>query len=94
MNQNLSAAQTEAIGVADAWLNNAELPLASQMIAARRVEVAVRNVYGNPLIYPANDTAKKLAALTGKKTLDKTDLANIQALGFAVFEVETKKLAA
>lgn len=94
MNANLNAAQTEAVAVADAWLEQVSLPLASEMLAARRVEVEVRNVYGNNLIYPTNEAAKKLAALAGKKTLDKTDLANIRALGFAVFEVATNKLAA
>ena len=32
------------------------------------VQVEVRNVYGNELIYPANDTAKTFAALIGKKS--------------------------
>lgn len=58
------------------------------------VEIEVRSVYGNNKIYPANDVAERFAALTGKKTLSRTDLANIKALGFAVKEIASKKLAA
>ena len=46
------------------------------------------------MIYPANDVAERFAALTGKKTFSRTDLANIKALGFAVKEIASKKLAA
>lgn len=95
MNANLNAAQKEALEVADAWLNNVALPLASQMMTKQPVcQVEVRSVYGNPTIYPVNEAAKKLTAIAGKKTLDKLDLANIQALGFVVVEASLKKLAA
>lgn len=57
------------------------------------VEVEVRNVYGNEMIYPANAAAYRFAAIAGKKTLSRTDLMNIKALGFAVEEVAIKKLA-
>jgi len=58
------------------------------------VEVEVRSVYGNDMIYPANDVAERFTNLTGKKTLSRTDLANIRAIGFEVKEVASKKLAA
>lgn len=51
------------------------------------VLVMVRNVYGNELIYPANDTAKTFAALIGKKTLDRNDFRLIRLLGFDVEQV-------
>lgn len=53
----------------------------------RTVEVEVRSVYGNEMIYPANFAAERFAAISGKKTLSRTDLMNIQALGFVVREV-------
>ena len=58
------------------------------------VEVEVRSVYGNELIYPANFEAERFAAIAGTKTLNRTDLMNIKALGFVVEEVSIKKLAA
>lgn len=58
------------------------------------VEVEIRSVYGNDMIYPANFAAERFAAIAGKKTLSLADLANIKALGFAVEEVAAKKLAA
>lgn len=57
-------------------------------------QVEVRNVYGNAMIYPANQAAELFAKLAGKKTLDRDDLKNIKALGFVVEEVASKKLAA
>lgn len=57
-------------------------------------KVEVRNVYGNEMIYPANFEAERFAAIAGKKTLSRTDLMNIKAIGFAVEEVAAKKLAA
>lgn len=56
------------------------------------VKVEVRSVYGNSTIYPANAAAKRFAAIARKKTLDRFDLLNIGALGFAVEEVSIKKL--
>lgn len=60
----------------------------------KTVAVEVRSVYGNDTIYPANFEAERFAAIAGKKTLSRTDLMNIKALGFAVEEVAIKKLAA
>lgn len=58
----------------------------------RVVSVEVRNVYGNELIYPVNEPAKIFASLTGNKTLNLVDLQRIQALGFEVAEVHSRKL--
>ncbi len=65
-------------------------PLPGDFVAA----FEVRNVFGNNLIYPANEAARLFAKIAGKKTLDRNDLDNIRALGFLVKEVATKKLAA
>ena len=70
------------------------LPIKEKGPANPAVLVEVRNVFGNETIYPANAAAERFAAIAGKKTLSKTDLANITSLGFVVEEVATKKLAA
>ena len=48
------------------------------------VTVEIRNVYGNDLIYPADDTARKFADLIGRKTFDKYHLRLIKQLGFDI----------
>lgn len=72
----------------------AELSRLEDRIERMNVVVEVRNVYGNEMIYPANFEAERFAAIAGKKTLSRTDLMNIKALGFVVEEVAVKKLAA
>lgn len=58
------------------------------------VKVEIVKVYGNDMIYPKNSAGERFAAIAGKKTFSSQDLANIKALGFAVEEIATKKLAA
>lgn len=53
--------------------------------------VEIKNVYGVERIYPANETAKILTNMTGKKTLERDNVERIKKLGIAV-EVITKKL--
>ena len=48
------------------------------------VLIEIKTVYGNELIYPANDTAAKFCNLIGKKTLGRVDLAIIKNLGFNI----------
>ena len=50
----------------------------------RIVEVYSKNVYGNTLVYPHNETAKQFTAIAGKKTLSRTDISRIEAIGFSV----------
>lgn len=50
------------------------------------IYVTIREVYGNPTIYPACDKSRLLAELAGHKTLTKTDLRTIRALGYEVLE--------
>ena len=44
-----------------------------------------KNVYGNDLIYPVNESAKLLTSLTRKQTIDQNDLETIKQLGFTVY---------
>lgn len=53
----------------------------------KAVEVEVKSVYGNELIYPANEAAQIFAQIAGKKTLSRSDLNLIKALGFDVTQV-------
>lgn len=55
------------------------------------IKVSIKNVYGNELIYPANDVANRLTDLMGKKTFSRSDLRKLQLLNFDV-EVVTPVL--
>lgn len=48
------------------------------------LELQVRSVYGTERIYPINEQARKIAALLGRKTLNKEDVARLQDIGFKV----------
>jgi len=48
------------------------------------ITVSVRNVYGNELVYPADDTAALFANLIGAKTFNARQIGQIRALGYAV----------
>jgi len=48
------------------------------------VQVQVKNVYGNELIYPVGENACLLARLIGKKTFSTDNIVYIQNLGFTV----------
>jgi hypothetical protein len=50
--------------------------------------VKVKQVYGNDMIYPVNDTAKKFSNLIGKKTFSRVDLAIISNLGYKITQVQ------
>lgn len=58
-----------------------------------KVRIAIKMVYGNALYYPANDAASIFAAIAGKKSLSKADIAKIKALGFAVEYVNAYEAA-
>ena len=55
------------------------------------IDVEIKNVYGNELIYPINEVGMKFACLLRKKTLTKDDLKIIKDLGFHI-QVITKGL--
>lgn len=56
----------------------------------KKIQVQVKNVYGNDLIYPLN-YKKELYDLTGKKTLTNNHVQALKVLGFE-FEIVTNKL--
>ena len=58
-----------------------------------KVLISIKMVYGNALYYPANDAASIFAAIAGKKSLSKADIAKIKALGFAVEYVNAYEAA-
>lgn len=60
---------------------------ADKEIEMKTIEIEVKSVYGNTLIYPVNDAAKILARIAGKKTLSVSDLQNASALGLEVVEI-------
>jgi len=53
--------------------------------------VSIKSVYGNETIYPVCMTAKKFANLIGTKTLTRSAIEKIKALGYTV-QVEQVKL--
>ena len=61
--------------------------------ASPLVLIEVRSVYGNDLIYPANDAANALARIAGKKTLSVQNIKDACALGLEVVEVNRKYAA-
>lgn len=76
----LNDAQVEALAQANAYLNNAGLPVLV-------LQVTVRNNYGAPAIYPANKTAQLFADIAGTKTLRLDTLAKAKELGYQIERV-------
>ena len=59
-----------------------------------KIQICIKSVYGNTLIYPACPKAELFAKLTGKKTFSHADLIHIEALGFLIEQVPAYKLVA
>lgn len=55
-----------------------------------KIQVTIKNVYGNETIYPVCDTAKLLAKLANHKTLTHYDLTLIKQLGYEIDVVYPK----
>jgi hypothetical protein len=51
------------------------------------IEVEVRNVYGNKLVYPANELAHKFAKLLGTKTFNRETILGLKDMGYVVGQV-------
>jgi len=51
-------------------------------VAARILQVTVKSVYGNLMVYPVNETAHRFADLLRVKTFDERRRADIKALGY------------
>lgn len=49
-----------------------------------KIQVQIKQVYGNETIYPVCDTAKKFAALLGTKTLTYRAIQGIKDLGYSI----------
>jgi hypothetical protein len=49
-----------------------------------KIQVQIKSVYGNELVYPICDNAKLFASIKGQKTLTSRDLAHIKQLGYAI----------
>lgn len=60
------------------------MALVMQLLIYMTVQVTIKNVYGNELIYPANETANKFAQLLKKKTFNRKDLKIIESLGYKI----------
>jgi len=49
-----------------------------------QIQVEVKNVYGNQVIYPVCDAAVWFAHIAGTKTLTRDALKGIKALGYTI----------
>ena len=65
-------------------MQNNRVDLHSKLYKLMELIVNIKNVWGNYLIYPVNDTANKFANLLGKKTFNNFDLTRIEALGYKI----------
>jgi hypothetical protein len=52
------------------------------------IQVQVKNVYGNEMIYPICEQAKLFAKLANTKTLTRQSIELIKALGYAVHNIQ------
>jgi hypothetical protein len=48
------------------------------------ITLSIKRNYGTEHIYPVCDTAARLTALTGKRTLSHADIKTIRALGYTI----------
>ena len=49
-----------------------------------KIQIYTKNVYGNELVYPANESAKDFLLLTGAKTFSQNQLSIIRKLGYQI----------
>lgn len=54
------------------------------------IKVQIRDVYGRPVAYPANQQAERLADMVGTKTLTIQTLRQAKAMGFVLIEVDRR----
>lgn len=93
----MNGSQVEALAQANAYLTNAGLPSINDMMGKQAeavqnamapvLQVQVRNNYGAPAIYPANEAARLFADIAGTKTLKPDTLAKAKRLGYRVEQV-------
>ena len=53
--------------------------------------VTIKTIYGQDLVYPANDVAMALAALLGSKTFTREQIAKAKELGYT-FEIKAPEV--
>ncbi len=58
---------------------------------SNKITIKITQVYGKETIYPVDENARLFAQLVNQKTLTRTDLAVIGALGFQI-EIEQATL--
>ena len=56
------------------------------------VYVEKKNVYGNELVYPVCEKAKRFAILTGQKTSSDGAIFQIKRLGYSVMQYINREL--
>lgn len=56
----------------------------------KKIQVMVKNSFGNQLVYPVCQTAKYFTELTKKKTLSVNDLELIEEMGYEIEYVAQK----
>lgn len=49
-----------------------------------KIAVKIKNVYGNPTVYPVCDNAKLFAKIANTKTLTRDTLEQIKKLGYEI----------
>lgn len=55
-----------------------------------KIQIVIKNIYGNKTIYPFCDQSKLFARLAGTKTLTHSALITIEALGYEIETVQNE----
>lgn len=89
--------QVAVIQAANQALEQAGIPSINMMLGTqasavqkaleRVLQIQVRNVYGVPTAYPANEAAELFANIAGTKTLKPETLAYAERLGYRIEQV-------
>jgi len=63
-----------------------------ETILSNIIKIETKSVYGNDLMYVVSEHAEAIQNLTGKKTIDASDIKQLKVLGFT-FEAVVPALA-
>jgi hypothetical protein len=61
-----------------------------KVMETKKIQVMVKNSFGNQLVYPVSQNAKYFTELTKKRTLTAKDLELIEAMGYEIEYVAQK----